>query len=103
MSAASLQRVGLRLERHGAGRQQRHLPALDLPVEREGRTAGTSSTKPDHRAHLEVLLADHLLVGVGGEHVELSADHLGDAEVGDHQREDDERRGDQPVASRPAA
>ena len=61
-------------------------------------TAGTRQHEAHHRAHLEVLLADHLLVGVGGQHVELPADHLGNAEVGNHKREDDERRRDQAVA-----
>ena len=88
----SLRGVALRLKRHGAGRQQRHLPALHDAVEREGEHRRRQQHHADHRAHLEVLLADHLLVGVGRQHVELAADHLGDAEVGDHQREHDEQR-----------
>ena len=94
---------GLRLERHGARRQQRDLPALDHAVDDEGQHGRHQQHHADHRAHLEILLADHLLVGVGRQHVELPADHLGDAEIGDHQREDDETGVDQAVLARRAA
>ena len=61
-------------------------------------TAGTQQDHADDGAHLEILLADHLLVDVGREHVVLAADHLRHAEIGDDQGEDDEDRGDQAVA-----
>ena len=60
-------------------------------------TAGTAAGQADHRAHPEVLLADDLLVDVGGEHVVLAADHLWHTEVRDDQREHDEGRADQAV------
>ena len=37
--------------------------------------------QPDDSAPVEVLLADHLLVDVDRQHVEVAADHLRDAEV----------------------
>ena len=59
--------------------------ACAAPASRRAKvsTAGASSSSADHRAALEVLLADHELEDVGGEHVEVAADHLRDAEVGD--------------------
>jgi hypothetical protein len=54
-------------------------------------------------APLEVLLADDQLEDVGGQHVEVAADHLGDAEVGDDQREDHQRGARSGRTWRPAA
>jgi hypothetical protein len=59
-------------------------------------TAGASSSSAT-TAPLEVLLADDELEDVGGQHVEVAADHLGDAEVGDDQREDHQAGRDQAV------
>ena len=50
--------------RHRARRQQRDLPALHQAVDREGDKRGDEQDHRDDRAHLEVLLADHLLVDV---------------------------------------
>ncbi len=52
---------------------------------------------PDHRAHVEVLLPDHLLVYVCRQHGEVAAHHLGDAEIGDGEGEGDDSGGDKPV------
>jgi hypothetical protein len=52
-----------------------------------------------HRAHLEVLLADDLLVDIGCQHVKIAADDLGRAEVGDGERKHHEARADEPVAA----
>ena len=50
-------------------------------------TAGNQQHHADHRAHGEILLADDLLVSVSRKHIELSANHFGDAEIRHHQRE----------------
>ena len=99
-----LERVGL------AARAARRAPTAAPPAcaaimrsSDEGDHGRHQQHEADHGAHLEVLLADHLLVGVGGEHVELAADHLGDAEVGDDQREHDERRARSGRSARRAA
>ena len=94
----SIARVRLGRVGHGPGRQQRRLPPLHHLVDREGDHRRQQQDQADHGAHLEVLLADHLLVDVGRQHVELAADHLGHAEIGDHQGEDDEDGADQAVA-----
>ena len=78
--------------------QEGHLPALDGPVDGEGEAGGDQEEHAHHRAHLEVLLADHLLVDVGGQDVVLAADDLGRPEVGDDHGEDDEGRADEAVA-----
>ena len=90
--------VRFRLVGHRAGRQHRHLALLDEPVDGERDQRRDQQHNRDHRAHLEVLLADHLLVDVDRKHVELPADHLGQAEIGDHQVEHHEGGRDQPVA-----
>ena len=92
-------RVGLRRVGHGARDDssadwRRCMTAVDD----EGDHRRQQQDQADHRAHLEVLLADHLLVDVGRQHVVLAADHLGHAEIGDHQGEDDEDGADQAVA-----
>ena len=89
--------VRLGLVRHGAGRQQGHLLALDHAVGDEGEQGGGQQHQADHRPHLEVPLADHLFVDVHRQHVVTAADHLGHAEVGDDQGEDDETGADQAV------
>jgi hypothetical protein len=66
-------------------------------VHREGEHGRRQQQDGHHRTALEVLLADDQLEHVGGQHVEVAADHLGDAEVGDDQRERDQRRRDQAV------
>ena len=90
-------RLRPRHQRHGAGGEQRHLLALHEAVDGEGERRRRQQHHADHRAHREVLLADHLLVDVGRQHVEIAADHLGDAEVGHHQGEHDQRRADHAV------
>ena len=90
--------VRLRDQRHGTRRQEGRLPPLHDAVADEGEHRRQQQHDADDRAHLEVLLADDLLVDVGGEHVELPADHLRHAEVGDDEGEHDEDRADQPVA-----
>ena len=77
---------------------RRRLPALHDTVDDEGEHRRQQQDQADHRAHLEVLLADDLLVDVGGEHIVLAADHLRHAEIGDDQDEDHEGRADQAVA-----
>ncbi|GJD75537.1 hypothetical protein CFIICLFH_3779 [Methylobacterium goesingense] len=91
-------RVGLGLVGHRAGREQGRLPALDQAVDHEGQHGGHQHQQADDGAHGEVLLADHLPVGVGGQHRVLAADHLRDAEIRDHQGEDHEGRADESVA-----
>ena len=91
--AGGLRRIG-----HGARRQQRHLLSLHEAIDREGEHRRDEKDHPDDRAHREVLLADDLLVGVGREHVELAADHLRDAEIGDDEGEDHEAGADDAVA-----
>ena len=44
---------------------------------------GTSRMMPTTAPLAEILLADHQLEDVGREHVEIAADHLGDAEIAD--------------------
>jgi hypothetical protein len=63
----------------------------------KGKHCGKQQQQADHRSHAEVLLADDLLVHVGGEHVILAADHLWHTEVRDDQREHDEGCADQAV------
>ena len=82
---------------HGARGEHRGLLALHQVVDAEGQHRRRQQQQRDHGAALEVLLADDELEDVGGEHVEVAADHLRDAEVGDDEREGDERRRDQPV------
>jgi hypothetical protein len=53
----------------------------------------------DDCTHLEVLLADDLLVDIRGQHVEVTTDHLGCAEIRDRQRKHHERRADETVAA----
>ena len=55
---------------------------LHEPVDAEGQHRRHQQQEADHRAALEVLLADDELEDVGREHVEVAADHLRDAEVG---------------------
>ena len=87
-----------RHQRHCAGREQGRLAPLDEAVDGEGQHGGQQENEPDHGPHLEVLLAHHLLVDVRRQHVVVPAHHLGHAEVGDDQREDDEGGADQPIA-----
>ena len=63
-------------------------------------TTGQQQDQPDDRAPVEVLLADHLLIDVDGEHMEVAADHLRDAEIADRVREDDHRGAHQTVTRR---
>ncbi len=91
-AAARFGRVG-----DGSRRQQRRLLSLHDPVDGEGDHRRQQQDHRDHRPHLEVLLADHLFVDVGGENVVVAADHLGHAEIGEHQGEDHEPGADQPV------
>jgi len=86
------------LVRHGPSGQERHLAATDGAIDQEGEDRRQQENHADDRAHLEVLLADHLLVDVGRQHVVLPADDLRGAEVGDDRGEDDEGRADQAVA-----
>jgi hypothetical protein len=66
-------------------------------VDGERQHRGREQQQGDDCTFLEILLADNELEHVGGEHVEVAADHLGNAEVGDDEREGHERGGDQPV------
>ena len=86
-----------RLQRDRAGGNERDLTALRDAVGGERHDCGDQEDEADHRAHFEVLLADHLLVDVGREDIELAADHLRDPEIGDDEREDHERRAHQAV------
>ena len=61
------------------------------------KTAGKQQHQADNRSHREILLADHLLVDVGGEHIILPANNLGHAEIGDCQSEGNDGCGDNPV------
>ena len=90
--------LGLGPVGHGAGGQQGGLSGGHQPVDGEGQHRRRQQQQRHHRAALKVLLADHQLEHVGGQHVEVAADHLGDAEVGHHQREADQRSRYQPVS-----
>ncbi len=89
---------GLGLVGHRFRRQQRDLLFLHMPVHQEGQHRRNQQHHRHHRPHLEVLLADHLLVDVDGQHAVLPADDLGQAEIGDDQREGHEGGRDQAVA-----
>src|SRR5262249_57466848 len=89
--------VGGGLRGGGGGGEQRHLPTLHASIEAEGHHRRQQQNEADDRPHLEILLPNHLFIGVGRQHVELPADHLGDAEIGNHEREHDEQRRDQAV------
>ena len=84
-------------QRHRACRQQRHLALLKNAIGRKRHHRRDQQHKADHRAHLEVLLTDHLFENVGRQHIEAPANHLGDAEVGDDQRENHKAGADQAV------
>ena len=53
----------------------------------------------DDGAHLEIELADDLLVDVGRQHIVLAADHLRHAEIGEDQGEDHEGGADHAIAA----
>ncbi len=86
-----------RYQRNRSGGEQGHLAALHPAIGPKSDHRRQQEHKPHHGAHLEVLLTDHLLEDVGGQHVEAPADHLGDAEVGDGQGEDHKTGADQAV------
>ena len=67
-------------------------------VEDEGQNRGQKQHHADRRAHGEILLADDLLVDVGGQHVVLAAHDLGRAEVREAEDEADEGGRKQAVA-----
>ena len=94
---ASNQRAALRHVRHGAGRELRLQPPLHPPVDDEGDEHRHQQHEAHHRALVEVLLAHHLLVDVDGQHVEVAADHLRDAEIADGVGEHHHRRADETV------
>ena len=54
----------------------------------------------DHGPHLEIALPGHLVVDLRCQHAVVAADHHRIAEVGDHDREHDERRRQEPVLGR---
>ena len=59
------------------------LPALHVASRRRTRAPPAAAAAARRPRPLEVLLADHLLEDVDRQHVEVAADHLRDAEVGD--------------------
>ena len=87
----------LRFQRNGTRRQQRHLLALDQTIGGESNHRRDQQHEANHRTHFEVLLPHNLLVGIGRQHVELTTDHFGDAEVRDDQRKHDETGADETV------
>ena len=89
--------------RHAARGEQRLLLAAHLVVDDERHHGRQEQDEPHHRAHLEVLLADHLLVHVDRQHLEAAADDLGHAELGQRHGEHDHRRGDEAVLGARAA
>ncbi|KAG1320510.1 hypothetical protein G6F63_014219 [Rhizopus arrhizus] len=67
-----------------------HLGALagtQPAVQHEGQQGGQQQQDADGRALGEILLADHGLIGLHGQHVVVPAHHLGHAEIGHGQRE----------------
>ena len=82
---------------HGAGREHRCLAAAHMVVHRKCQHCGQQQQDGHHRATGKVLLADHQFEDIGGQHIEIAANHLGDAEVGDDQGEGDQRGGNQAV------
>ena len=84
-------------QRHSACRQQRHLALLEDTVSGKCHHRRDQQHKAHHRAHLEVLLADHLFEDIRRQHIEASANHLGNAEVGDDQGKNHEAGADQAV------
>ena len=89
--------TGLRDVRHATRRELRLLPALHPPVDDECEQHRQQEHQAHDRAPVEILLADHLLEDVDGEHAEIAADHLRNAEVADGVREYDHRRADETV------
>ena len=84
-------------QRHGSGRQHRRLPPADVAIDRKAEHRRRQQQQGHYSALGKVLLADDQLEDVGGHHVEVAADDLGDAKVGDHQREADQGGRDQAV------
>ncbi len=91
-------RIRFRLIGHRPGREQGHLTLLHDPVDRERDHRRHEQNHRNDGPHLEILLADHLLVDVDRQHVVLPADHLGQPEIGDDQIEDHESGRDQAIA-----
>jgi hypothetical protein len=65
--------------------------ALHDPVDDERDEHRGEQNQADDGAFVEVLLADHLLEDIERQHVEVAADHFGDAEVADRVGKDDHR------------
>ena len=82
---------------HGASRQHGGLTPVDKMIDAKGQQRRCQQQNGHYRALGKVLLADDQLEDVGRQHVEIAADHLGDAEVGHDQREGHQCGGDQAV------
>ena len=67
------------------------------PINKKRQQRRCQQYQSDHRAALKILLPDHQLENVGGQHVEVSADHFRDAEIGDDQRKRDHCGTDQTI------
>ena len=85
------------LQRHGPRSQCRCLLALHRVVDGKGERSRRQQQQCHHGASLEVLLPDHELEHISRKHVEVATDHLWNAEVGDDQREGDQRGRDESV------